>query len=180
MSPNISLSENLFTRLQRHAVPFVDTPESVIARALDALEVGGKAPAPGREGPRHFNPAAPPNLSFTTPRKIILNGHTFPKDDRYWNTLLFACIKEAGVQGCPAQKIADMLVIPHSLGQKDGNGYVYIEEAGISVQGQSSNRAWKQAQIVASALNFSLEVEFVWQNTEKAAIPNGTGLFTIN
>src|SRR5690606_28390898 len=44
--PNISLSLSAFERLQRHAKPFVDTPESVILRALDALEQQTGQPVP--------------------------------------------------------------------------------------------------------------------------------------
>ncbi len=44
--PDISLSQAAFERLQRHAKPFVDTPETVILRALDALEQTTGQPAP--------------------------------------------------------------------------------------------------------------------------------------
>jgi hypothetical protein len=46
--PTIDLSDDLYRRLQKHAVPFEDEPADVMARALDALERG---PSPERERP---------------------------------------------------------------------------------------------------------------------------------
>jgi hypothetical protein len=180
MSPNISVSESLFARLQQHAVAFVDTPETVIARALDTLETGEPIAAPAGGKPRSFNPASPPNLAFTTPRKITLNGATFAKGETYWNTLMFAAIKAAAAKGCSPQQIVKMMEVPHALGKKEDNGYVFIEEAGISVQGQTSNGAWKQSNRIAEELKIPLHVEFIWQNTEKAAMPNAAGVFDVN
>src|SRR5438093_5173199 len=36
--PTVDLSDDLYRRLQKHAVPFEDDPPDVVARALDALE----------------------------------------------------------------------------------------------------------------------------------------------
>ncbi len=180
MTPNIFLSEGLFSRLQQHAVAFVDTPETVISRALDALEIGETVTAPTSAAPRSFNPASPPNLAFTTPRKITLDGKTFTKGETYWNTLMFASIKAAASKGCSPEQIASMMEVPHTLGKKAGNGYVFIEEAGISVQGQTSNGAWKQSSRITEELKIPLRVEFIWQNTEKAAMPNVVGVFDVN
>jgi hypothetical protein len=180
MAPTITVSDGLFDRLKAHAEPFIDTPESVISRALDAMEMGKVAPSTPRVGPREFNPASPPNLAFTTPKTITLCGMTFKKGETYWNPLMFACIKEAAKKGLSPSQIGKLMIVPHANGKKDDNGYVFIPEAGISVQGQAANGAWKQAQHIAAELQLPLVVEFTWQNNDKAAMPNTTGLFKLN
>lgn len=180
MAPTISVSESLFSRLQQQATAFVDTPETVISRALDALEAKAPEAPLTSAGPREFNGASPPNLAFTTVKRVLLGGMTFPKGETYWNPLMFACVREAAKQGLSPAEIASLMVVPHTVGKKEDNGYVFIQEAGVSVQGQASNGAWKQAHHIAAALKISLEVEFVWQNVDKAAHPNAMGIFKVS
>ena len=180
MSPTLSISEGLFGRLQQHAVAFVDTPETVIARALDALESKNEPEPKPADGPRSFDPASPPNLAFTTVKKITLDGKTLTKGETYWNPLMFICVRLAASKGLPPQQIGDLMVVPHVVGEKTNDGYVFIHEAGVSVQGQASNGAWKQAHHIATSLNIPLAVDFVWQNNEKSALPNVSGRFEVN
>ena len=50
--PDFHISDDLFRRLQDHAVPLVDTLEDVVARAVDALDRGnGRGPVPVPSGP---------------------------------------------------------------------------------------------------------------------------------
>lgn len=52
--PMVTISYELFKRLQRHAVPLVDTVEEVIERALDALDgadANASSPVPGGPTP---------------------------------------------------------------------------------------------------------------------------------
>jgi hypothetical protein len=54
--PQVQISDELFKRAQRHAVPLIDTVEDVFNRALDALESGNghtpsKSIAPLPPGP---------------------------------------------------------------------------------------------------------------------------------
>ncbi|MBA4013262.1 MAG: hypothetical protein C0481_15460 [Phenylobacterium sp.] len=179
MPHDVTLSDNLFARLQAHAVPLVDSIETVIARAVDALEQGNHPPAAASSSSRNFNPAAPPNLHHTTPKLIKLNGKTFPKNETYWNYLMYACAREAAKQGLTADQVLALMVVPAVAGKKDDNGYKFLPEVGVSIQGQDANGAWKQAHKFAEALDFKLEVEFTWQNVEKAAMPNVTGSFAL-
>lgn len=182
MAPSIELTDEVFTRLQKHAIPLVDTPLTVIARALDALEAGDEEPvssAAPLTGPRSFNPAAPPNLSHTTPRRAQVDGNTLPKSETYWNSIMFAVIAAAARKGVSTEDLLDLLTIPAVEGEKEGNGYRFIQEANISVQGQDANRAWKQTYKIASSLGVSLQVAFIWQDTPKAAMPNSTGSFFV-
>jgi hypothetical protein len=179
MTPDVTLSDGTFARLQSHAVPLVDTIETVIAKALDALEGLGGAPTIPASTVRAFNPAAPPPLSFTTPKSISLDGKTFPKNQTYWNHLMYACARAAAAKGLSAKEIYALTVVPASMGRKEDNGFTFIPEAGISIQGQDANVAWKQAYHFAHHLGLKLEVAFTWQNVEKAAMPNVTGSFAV-
>jgi hypothetical protein len=181
MSPSIDLTDELFARLQKHAVPLVDTPLTVITRALDALEAGDEDPVSPvtSAGPRSFNPAAPPNLSHTTPRRAEVAGQALPRGETYWNSILFAVLNEAAKKGTSAQDLIELLTIPCVQGEKEGSGYRYLPQAGISVQGQDANRAWKQTYRIASSIGVPVQVLFVWQDNPKAAMPNSTGSFFV-
>lgn len=180
MPPSIEIPDELFARLQKHAVPLVDTPLSVITRALDALEAGDEMPQPPQSaGPRSFNPSAAPNLSHTTPTRALVGEATLPKSQAYWNPIMFAVIAEAANRGTTTDDLLDLLTIPAVKGEKEGSGYKYIAEAGLSVQGQDANSAWKQTYRIASSVGVHVQVVFVWQENPKAAMPGVTGSFFI-
>jgi len=181
MPPSVELTDQIFARLQAHAVPLVDTPLTVIERALDALEAADEEPAPQRKvgGPRSFNPAAAPNLAHTTPRRAEVGGATLPKSKSYWNPIMFEVIELAAKQGISAEDLLDLLTIPAVKGKKEDNGYRYLLEADLSVQGQDANSAWKQTYRIASSVGIRVQVVFVWQDNPKAAMPGMTGSFFI-
>ena len=60
-------------------------------------------------------------------------------------------------------------------GRKVDEGYRYLSEADISVQGQDANAAWQSAFYAAAHLSMPLEVVFVWRQKEGAAHPGVTG-----
>jgi len=194
MSPTIEITDEIFARLQKHAIPLVDTSLTVISRALDALEAGDEDPVvptgtgtgtgtatakTTATGTQSFNPAAAPNLSHTTPRRAQVDGHALSKGETYWNPIMFAVITAAAKKGTSAEDLLDLLTIPSVKGKKEGSGYRYLPGAGISVQGQDANNAWKQTYRVASSIGIHVQVVFVWQDTPKAAMPNITGSFFI-
>lgn len=177
----IELPDDLFARLQRHAVPLVDTPISVIERALVALEAGDEsavdAVRPG--SPRTFNPAAPPNLRHTTPREITVGSAALKKGAIYWNALMFAVIAEAASRGIGKEDLLDLLMINCVGAQKEDQGYRYLPSVGISVQGQDANAAWRQTYRIASSIGIRVAVVFAWQDHDKAAFPNSLGSFFV-
>ena len=59
-------------------------------------------------------------------------------------------------------------------GQID-KGYRYIPEAGLSVQGQDANAAWRAAIHLIKAANMSVDVLFRWEDKEKAAYAGKVG-----
>lgn len=180
MSVNHTFSDALFARLQSHAVPLVDSIDTVIERALDALDSSKTPTSKGSSGaPRDFNPATPPNLAHTTPKTMSLCGKVADKADVNWNALMHATIREAAKKGLDPEQIHKLMVVPCVIGEKTVQGYKYLADVGVSVQGQDANGAWKQTYHIANAMGFAINVTFVWQDKASAAMPNVTGSFTV-
>jgi hypothetical protein len=181
MSYNIELPDDVFAKLQKHAVPFIDTPVTVIERALRALEEGDEEPAaPTERGPRTFNPAAPPDLAFTTPRQAVVAGKVLPKSQTYWHNIMLAVIREAAVLGVCTDDLRALITVNCAKGERRGTGFSYVPEADLSIQGQNANNAWRQAYVIASSVGVRIEVVFAWQNNTKAALPNVEGSFFVD
>lgn len=177
---DVKLGAETFARLQAHAIPLVDTIESVINRALDALdrEAGVKDLVPD-DGVRSFDPSAPPSLSFTTVRSVVVNGRRHPPAETYWNSILEAAVREAAKRGRTPAEIGDLLIVNHVVGPREGGGYRFVEEAGVSVQGQDANAAWRAAFHIADVMKIPIEVTFFWQSSAKAAFPGTVGRMTV-
>jgi hypothetical protein len=177
----VELPDELFAKLQKHAVPFIDTPVSVIERAVRALEEGDEEPAmpAGGAEPRSFNPAAPPDLTFTKPRTAVINGRRLPNSLTYWNAVLFAVIREAADRRISTEDLLALITVNSQAGRREDNGFNFIEEAGLSIQGQDANSAWRQSYVIASSIGIPVEVVFAWQNNSKAAMPNTVGSFEV-
>lgn len=173
------ISEETFERLKAYAEPLVDTLDSVIHRALDALdEASGRRP-PGTEPSRIANPAAPPNLAHTTVRSIELCGRVLPPNETFWNTLLIAVLREAAKRGYPPESLKGLLIANSVVGRKEDEGYRYFKDLGLSIQGQDSNAAWRATYHLARALDLPLKVTFSWQDNPKAAYPGNDALFVV-
>ena len=181
MPHTIELPDELFTRLQKHAVPFVDTPLSVIERAVIALEEGDEETSEphGATGQRSFNPAAAPNLTFTKPRTASVNGRALPQSSAYWNNIMFEVIGEAARRGISTQNLLDLITVNCQAGRRTDNGFTFIEGAGLSIQGQAANGAWRQSYVIASSIGIPVDVVFAWQNNPKAELPNAVGSFHV-
>lgn len=185
MMPQINVSQSLFTQLQTIAEPFVDTPETVIQKCVEfylSNATGHKpmAKAPNTEGAPSsghlaFQPDNPPDLTFTRPMTIELEGKRFDKGSLYWNPLLFELVRQAGLKGVKGDQLKQMLLCNFVDGEADATqGYRFIKEAGLSVQGQAANPAWKTIYHLVKTLGLSLEVVFMWDDKPKAAFPGKT------
>lgn len=187
MMPQINVSPSLFSQLQGLAEPFVDTPETVIQRCVEfylsnatihkATDKAPEATAASSSdgGYMTFHPDNAPDLTFTRPVSIELEGKTFDKGSLYWNPLLFELVRQAGTKGIKGDKLKQMLLCNYMDGEADPTaGYRFIKEAGLSVQGQAANPAWKTIYHLVKTLGFSLDVVFVWEDKPKAANPGKT------
>jgi hypothetical protein len=174
MNPQVPLEPTTIDRLKSHAEPLVDTFDTVVNRAIDALEaLKGKSIGHNNLA-RSINPASPPSLSFTTVHSVHLNAKRLPPAESYWNQLLLAAIREARKK-LPKEAVKDLVICNSVLGRKEDNGYRYLDDVGISIQGQDANGAWRATHHILKALKIPVEVEFSWQDNPKAASPGTRG-----
>ena len=188
MSPTVELTPETFARLQGLAVPFVDNhPESVIKRVLDFFEKhqpsnGSAASAPVTDvlgDIRKFSPVAPPDLTHTKVISISFCGKPWDRSKAKWNTLLYEAVQEAKRRAKSNTEFKRLVTVNYVEGQKSDEGYRYLPDAGISVQGQDANSSWRAACHIAQEIGCQLEVTFAWRHKEAAAYPGVTGQFSI-
>jgi hypothetical protein len=122
--------------------------------------------------------AAPPNLLFTRVLSAELNGTQLPKAN--WNRLLDETILQAAAKLQDLKALKGLLVVNFVEGNKEDQGYRYLPDAGVSVQGQDASNAWKGAAHIIKAMKFPARVVFQWYDNPKAANPGKTGQFTLN
>lgn len=173
--PEISVQDSTFARLQRHAKPFVDTPDSVINLALDALEAAG-APAGGGEGDGHssqverrIDPRNLPSLTHTKVLSATIDGKAIAKAN--WNLLLDEMLRRATKQLQSIHKVRDLVPVNMMQGRKEDEGYSYLTDINVSVQGQDANAACRAIIVAAQGLGIALDLVFMWRHKEGAAYP---------
>jgi hypothetical protein len=186
MSPSVELSPQTFARLQAHAIPLVDNIESVINRLADFYETKGGAPIPAAVNgggdvisARQFNPVAPPDLTHTKVLTIEFNGKPLEHGKVNWGGLLIAAVREAKRKAKSPSDLKRLITVNYVERQKEDEGYKFISDIGLSVQGQDANSAWRAACHIAQQLGCQLLVTFVWREKEDAAFPGVTGQFSI-
>ncbi len=172
--PVIRISDQVFSRLQKLAEPFVDTPGIVIERLLDYYEknrnengpvapIDLPSPPPGK--PPSPNPDRPPDLRYAKILSAQFNGRNAQK----WNELITVSLQVAfeKLGGFEAVKSATLANIVR--GSKSDQGFHYIPHLGVSIQGASANQAWSYVLHLAQHLNVSVSVEFEWRHKAPAA-----------
>jgi hypothetical protein len=176
MTPQVTLDTSTLERMKQYAEPLVDTLDTVINRGLDAIDMlkaNSEKPAE-----RVLNPAAPPNLAFTTVKSIVFNGKRFAAAETYWNPLLHAAIRES-LKHLTKEQMRNLLTCNYVTGKKEDQGYKYLDDVGISVQGADANNAWKAIYNILKVIKVPVEVNFVWQDNPKAVSPGGSGRFNV-
>ncbi len=61
-------------------------------------------------------------------------------------------------------------------GRYEENGYVYLPEADLSIQGVDANLAWDHSLGLARALDIKIQLRFEWRHKEGAARPGETAV----
>lgn len=175
--PDISLSQTAFERLQSHAKPFVDTPEAVILRALDALEQRTGQPLLGenadRSSERQIDARALPNLTHTKLLDAVIDRERLTKPN--WNSLLNEMLRRAMERVTSFEELHRICPVNMVKGRKEDEGYGYLPEIDISVQGQDANGACRAVVTAAQALGMSLDIGFMWRLKQSAAYPGDRG-----
>ncbi|NDV50654.1 T4SS efffector SepA family protein [Salipiger sp. PrR003] len=180
--PDIVLSRSAFERLQSHAQPLIDTPESVILRALDALEqqTGRATPhaSVGGSPEREIDTRALPRLTHTKLLDATIDGEPLTKPN--WNSLLDEMLRRAMQRVGSFDELQRICPVNMVKGRKEDEGYGHLPEIDVSVQGQDANGACRAVVTAAQALGTSLEIGFMWRHKENAAHPGELGRIRIS
>lgn len=171
--PNVSLENATFERLQGHAKPLVDTIDSVISRALDALERETLYPEAEsvtvETNEREIDPRQLPKLTHSKVLDAALAGRQIERPN--WNLLLDEALRLGMKHVRSFDRLQQLCPVNMVKGRKEDDGYGYLADIDISVQGQDSNGACRCILTVAQALGISLEIGFMWRHKESAAFP---------
>ncbi|MBU6296750.1 MAG: hypothetical protein KGJ79_16325 [Alphaproteobacteria bacterium] len=201
MARTVEISESNFKRIQDISEPLVDTVDSVLQRLLDAYQRDSHPQSFGKEVTRssrllaayldreeideaksdpikrEYDPFDPPDLTHTGISAAKFGGETISSPN--WNSLLdtairFAIGKLGGVE--PLRKVVSINV---AEGRKTDQGYRYLADVNVSVQGQSAKDAWRATARIARRLGHVVHVAFYWQNKQGAEHPGEVGIFRI-
>jgi len=180
--PDITIQQSTYERLERHAKAFVDSPDTVIMRALDALDeaLGEAAPADGRRGAeaeRHIDARALPNLTHTKVLDAAIGGEPVARPN--WNLLQDKMLRRAMKRVGSFEKLRRLCPVNMVEGRKEDEGYSYLPDLDISVQGQDANGACRAAITAAQGLGVALEIGFMWRLKEAAAHPGERGRIVV-
>ena len=167
----ITIQQATFERLQRHAKPFVDTPDTVIIRALDALDRNMEYAPNGQlpEGDQQLDPLALPDLTHTKIQDASIDGEPIAKPN--WNLLRDKMLLRATKRAGSFENLQRLFPVNLVEGRKEDEGYHYLSQAGISVQGQHANGACHALITAAQAFGISLNIGIIWRLKEHAAYP---------
>lgn len=182
MAPTVDLSPHTFKRLQSHAVPLVDTIETVITRILDAYENAGGPAAPTETdglSVRSFNPNTAPDLTHAKILDVTFAGQKLGRGEDNWNGLLHTAVREAAKRSKSPDEFGALVIVNHTKGDKRDEGYRPVAGTDFSVQGQDANGAWRAACHIAQKLGCGLSVKFAWREKEGAAFPGVTGQMVV-
>jgi hypothetical protein len=176
MPHTITLSDTSYTKLQALAQPFVDTPESVIARLADAElkrratgQGADDANGPGIEHSVRLDPDRHESLTHAKLLAATVEGKELHRPK--WNSLLdhMHVLARKRLGSFEAlQKASSANVRP---GRYEEDGFHYLPDADLSIQGVDSNLAWSHSLGLARHLRTSIRVRFEWRHKDGAARP---------
>lgn len=171
--PQIAVQDQTFERLQRHARPFVDTPDTIINLALDALEQCARPSASSNghvmQTERRIDLRALPNLTHTKVLDASVEGVPVAKAN--WNLLLDEMLRRAMKRVGTFDKLRQLCPVNMVKGRKEDEGYSYLSDIDVSVQGQDANGACRTVVTAAQGLGIAIEIGFMWRHKESAAHP---------
>jgi hypothetical protein len=171
--PEVTIQGATFERLQRHAKPLVDTIDTVMSRALDALErVASDSPSGGGRGTdaeRRIDPRVLPNLTHTKVLDASIEGQPVAKAN--WNLLLDEMLRRGMRRVGTFEKLRQLCPVNMVKGRKDDEGFSYLTDIDVSVQGQDANGACRAVVMAAQGLGIPVDIGFMWRYKQEAAYP---------
>ncbi|PTX05347.1 T4SS efffector SepA family protein [Pararhodobacter aggregans] len=174
--PTIEITDLDFARLQKIAVPFVDTPATVFTRVMDAFEsLAARRPSAPNQAPDvtiYFHDTLPP-LAHTKFLSGAFDG--VQPDKMTWDAILrlalVAAMKQVG-SIAELRRVSGANVVS---GQKSDDGYKFVTGNGFSYQGVSAEDAVKIVFRCARSLKVDFTAEFEWRSKDEAYRPGERG-----
>ena len=132
-----------------------------------AAEAGGDGP--GTDTERQIDPRMLPNLTHTKVLDASIGGQRITKPN--WNLLLDEMLRCAVKRVGAFEKLQQLCPVNMVKGRKDDEGFDYLPDIDLSVQGQDSNGACRAVVMAAQGLGIALDIGFMWRHKENAAHP---------
>ena len=180
MPKTIEISETTYNRLLQVMGPD-DTSDSAISGLLDLKlhnQSGSQVYAeevPSLNNTLEFMGFQVPNFRFTKLLRAKINGREIARPN--WNKVKEEIIKEAIKAGADIKNIG----LPGFVeGKLENNGFKFIEEINISLQGQDSNDAWRSIMLTAEYTGIKASVVCEWLKKEGADYPGLRAKITSN
>jgi hypothetical protein len=177
---NIEIPDELFSRIQSHAKPFVDlTPAAVIQRWADHFDKV-QPPQDGPAGPseraphddiERFDPLRPPDLFHTRVRGTFGTAAFLT-----WNELVRIAHIAAFAKAGSFAELRSITQARVREGRHSDSGFHYVPEIGVSIQGMDANHAWSCAIGLAKYLGTPVRATIEWRHNPKAAKPGARGV----
>lgn len=172
----IEIEQSTFKRLQSHAERLVDTPDSVINRAIDALEKAN--PSPADQTPERTTTTSGdaisldandlPDVTHTKVLRAMVGGRSVKPN---WNNVAREMLRIAADEGYSVDKIQHLSRVKLVAGVKKDKGYHHVPQMRTSYQGLSAKRAAAASVALAKDVGIALELEWNWPHEDKALRP---------
>ncbi len=182
MMPVIRISDTNHRKLQKLAIPLVDNPDTLIGRLIDAAFEGVPYKIPNLN--EETKPAVTalqvsatimddihnhPNLTHTKMREASFGGVDLTKAN--WSNLVKHAHEAAYRQLGSFQALRNASHTRIRQGRYTGNGFSYLENIDVSIQGQDANQSWENALRIARRLGVPIRVSFEWYSKQGADRP---------
>lgn len=184
---SIEIPNSLFKRLQKLAIPLVDTPVTVIERLLSSYtEQTGRAgttaeptepqvPEPksarGGSSAREFEPSTAPSLRHTR----VISAEFAGNRANGWNDLVRVAHIEAmrrfGSLEAVRRVSTSKMILGRANSEQEKRGYRYVAEMNACIQNVDAEHCWTNTFRLAKALKVPVEVDFEWLHKSGAAHP---------
>lgn len=170
---SISLSNALYARLQKLAVPFVDTPETVIARLLDQAEQTGLMERVAKNSVSVANSTysseSLPPLVHTKLLAAKFDGEIL--DKATWDGLVRLALSVVLKKVKTVQELKRVSGANLVQGRKETEGYKFVSSDNFSYQGVSAEDAVAIVRRCAKGTNSRASFEFEWRDKPGAHLP---------
>lgn len=182
--PIVEIPDALFVRLQKLAIPLVDTTTTVIERLVAEGERRRTERSPsnranGAGGTQtvvdEFDADTPPDLRHTR----VLRARFGDRPVSGWNNLVHA----GHIEALSRLRSLDVLkgatksnfITGRASSQDTKKGFRYVPEIDISIQNVDAEHAWSNALRLARHLGLDIRVDFEWMQKGDAARPGARG-----